>query len=174
MTSGASSSHSVGHTQHWRLADRYDRGGARLADRHYSRQTHGSPQFVPPGKLLVLRAEGAVWATVMQKHVKHAWPGAWNCTIFRNENRALLSSGLVREACAITRWKFGDTAPGMITFVDPAKVRHKRDPGRCFLRAGFRHIATIIKSRLHVLWLALEDFPAALAPIGAQTEAFAS
>jgi hypothetical protein len=25
----------------------------------------------------------------------------------------------------------------MVTFVDARKVRHKRDPGRCYIRAGF-------------------------------------
>jgi hypothetical protein len=25
----------------------------------------------------------------------------------------------------------------MITFVDPTKTKHKRDPGRCFRKAGF-------------------------------------
>ncbi len=27
----------------------------------------------------------------------------------------------------------------MVSFVDATKVRHKRDPGRCFLRAGFHY-----------------------------------
>jgi hypothetical protein len=26
---------------------------------------------------------------------------------------------------------------GMITFVDASKTKRKRDPGRCFIRAGF-------------------------------------
>lgn len=28
----------------------------------------------------------------------------------------------------------------MVTFVDPAKTRRKRDPGRCYRKAGFRHV----------------------------------
>lgn len=59
-----------------------------------------------------------------------------NCAIFRNEG-AGLSSDLIRlaDALAWDRW------PGerLYTYVDPKKVRHKRDPGRCFLRAGWRH-----------------------------------
>lgn len=27
---------------------------------------------------------------------------------------------------------------GIVTFVDAAKVRHKRDPGRCYRKAGFK------------------------------------
>jgi hypothetical protein len=29
---------------------------------------------------------------------------------------------------------------GMVTFVDPTQTRRKRDPGRCFRRAGFRAV----------------------------------
>lgn len=28
----------------------------------------------------------------------------------------------------------------MVTFVDAKKTRRKRDPGRCFRRAGFEHV----------------------------------
>jgi hypothetical protein len=60
------------------------------------------------------------------------------CSAFRNETRTYLSSLLIREAVAATRARFGEPpALGMVTFVDPDKVRRKRDPGRCFLRAGF-------------------------------------
>ena len=56
------------------------------------------------------------------------------CAIFRNEG-PVLSSTLIREAddLAWARW------PGErhFTYVNPAKVRHKRDPGRCFLKAGW-------------------------------------
>jgi hypothetical protein len=39
---------------------------------------------------------------------------------------------------AATRWYYGDPPPqGMVTFVDASKVRRKRDPGRCYRRAGF-------------------------------------
>ena len=31
----------------------------------------------------------------------------------------------------------------MVSFIDPGKVRHKRDPGRCYDRAGFvKHVRT--------------------------------
>jgi hypothetical protein len=30
-------------------------------------------------------------------------------------------------------------ARALFTYVDASQVRHKRDPGRCFLRAGFRY-----------------------------------
>lgn len=127
----------------WERSHRFDARVVPLADRHYNRQTHGSPQFSPPGRLLVLRTPegGAYWTTSwpFAEFVRHDWPGAWVCSAFRNERRDLyLSSDLIREAVAATRAWFGEPpALGMVTFVDPDKTRRKRDPGRCFVRAGF-------------------------------------
>ncbi len=95
----------------WRLTTRFDRRAAALADRHYSRQTPGSPQFVPSGRTLVFVTEGygAVWATNWQVSNAgvlfqvHDWPRAWVCSIFRNERPDLARSAeLVREAVAAT------------------------------------------------------------------------
>lgn len=41
----------------WSLSDRFDPRARGLADRHYNRQKPGTPQFVPPGRCLVLYAE---------------------------------------------------------------------------------------------------------------------
>ena len=124
----------------WVRSHRADADVVPLADRHYNRQKIGSPQFVPPGRCLVLKTVtlDAFWVTSWQKYVLHAWAGAWVCSAFRNES-SHLSSELIREAVAATLGEFG-AAPelGMVTFVNPGKVRKKRDPGRCFLRAGFR------------------------------------
>jgi hypothetical protein len=38
----------------WAMSNRFDRRALPLADRHYSRRKIGSPQFVPPGRCLVL------------------------------------------------------------------------------------------------------------------------
>jgi hypothetical protein len=129
---------------HWRTSHRFDAAALPLADRHYNRRKIGSPQFVPPGRCLVLLTEqaDALWVTSwpFAEYVRHAWPGAWVNSLFRNEGAAL-SSELIREAVAVTRWRYG-TPPtlGMVTFVDPSKVRHKRDFGRCYRRAGFHHV----------------------------------
>jgi hypothetical protein len=128
----------------WQRSDRYDPRALPLADRHYNRRKVGSPQFVPPGRNVVLltAAADALWVTSwpFAQYVRHAWPGAWVCSIFRNEGPTL-SSVLVREAVAATRAHYGEPPPlGMITFVNADKVRPKRDPGRCFLRAGFRNV----------------------------------
>lgn len=127
----------------WFLSYRADRRALPLADRHYNRQKIGSPQFVPPGRCLVLltATANALWVTSVPKaeYVKHAWAGAWICSLFRNEsNGEYLSSNLIRQAVAATKWKFGIPPQlGMVTFVNPLCVRHKRDYGRCYRKAGF-------------------------------------
>lgn len=149
----------------WTLSNRADPLGAAIADRHYNRRSVGSPQFVPPGRCVVLVHALALWVTSwpFAEHTRHEWPGAWVNSTFRNEG-AGLSSELIVEACSATRAHWGDPPPqGMITFVDASKVRHKRDPGRCYLRAGFERIGATAgghgRSPLIVFGLAAEKFP---------------
>lgn len=128
----------------WRRSDRFDPAALPLADRHYNRQKPGSPQFVPPGRCLVLLTESrdALWVTSwpLAEFTKHDWGGAWVNSCFRREGGPLASI-LIREAVAITRWQWPDVPElGMVTFVDARKVEHKRQPGRCYLKAGFRAV----------------------------------
>jgi hypothetical protein len=46
----------------------------------------------------------------------------------------------------------------MVTFVDASKVRHKRDPGRCYIRAGFKRVGTT-KGGLIALQMEPDDMP---------------
>lgn len=129
----------------WTRSYRADPAARLIADRHYNRQKVGSPQFVPPGRCLVLRADPpsggrALWVTSwpFAEFVKHQWAGAWVCSLFRNEG-AGRASDLIRQAVAATIAEFGPPpALGMITFVDQAKVRAKADPGHTYIIAGFR------------------------------------
>ena len=92
--------------------------------------------------------------------------GAWVNSLFRNEG-AGLSSELILEAVAATRWHWG--APpelGMITFVDETKVRRKRDPGRCYRRAGFEITGRTKANRLLAFQLLPAAMPPAEPPIG--------
>lgn len=152
--------------QPWVLSHRADPRALPMADRHYSRRKPGSRQFVPPGRCLVLLTvdEHALWVTSwpITRYVRHAWPGAMICTLFRREsNCPHLASDLVTAACAATRARWPQLpGPGIVTFVDPAKTRRKRDPGRCFRRAGFRPVGHT-KSGLVALQLLPGDFPAA-------------
>jgi hypothetical protein len=74
----------------WRISDRADPEARALADRHYNRQKPGTPQFVPPGRCLVLVCDKAFWVTSwpFAEYTKHAWAGAWVCSAFRNEGAA--------------------------------------------------------------------------------------
>jgi hypothetical protein len=159
----------------WTKSWRADPLANRLAKRHYTCQSPDSKQFVPPGRCLVLRTEqaDAVWVTSapFAEHVKHAWAGAWVCSLFRNETQGrLLSSDLIREAVAATRWYWPDVPPlGIVTFVDAMKVRRKRDPGRCYVRAGWRRLPERTKDAgLIVLQLLPDAMPEPGPPLGAQ------
>jgi hypothetical protein len=154
----------------WIESHRADADVLPLADRHYNRQKVGSPQFVPPGRCMVLKTPelDAFWVTSwpFAEYVKHAWAGAWVCSAFRNES-GHLSSDLIREAVAVTRAKWADVpALGMVTFVDTKKTRRKRDPGRCYLRAGFRNVGHT-KGGLVALQLLPDDMPAPAFPMPA-------
>lgn len=153
----------------WHRSHRFDARALPLADRHYNRRKVGSPQFVPPGRCVVLltACADALWVTSwpFAQYVRHAWPGAWVCSCFRNESGEL-SSELITEAVAATRYLFGEPpALGMVTFVNADKVRHKRDPGRCYIRAGWTRVGAT-KGGLVALQLLPADMPLALAPVG--------
>ena len=154
----------------WHLSDRADPAARVIADRHYNRQKPGTPQFVPPGRCLVLRTDVAVWVTSwpFAEYVRHAWPGAWINSCFRREGGDHLASDMIRAAVAATVWRWPDVPDlGMVTFVDAGKVRHKRDPGRCYRHAGFRHVG-FTKGGLLAWQLLPEDMPEPVAPFGAQ------
>jgi hypothetical protein len=150
---------------YWKLSHRANRQAAALADRHYNRQKVGSRQFVPPGRCVVLltTTNDALWVSSwpFAEYVKHQWAGAWICSCFRNES-LYLSSELIAQAVAATRWTWG-LAPdlGMVTFVDPTKVRKKRDWGRCYRKAGFTHVG-YTKGGLVALQLLPQDMPGPL------------
>ena len=150
----------------WVRSYRSDPKARVVADRHYSRQKPGTHGFVPPGRCLVLYAEregnAAYWVTSwpFAQYVRHAWAGAWVCSAFRNEGVAL-SSDMIVDAVAATKAFFGQPPDlGMITFVDTGKTRKKRDPGRCFRKAGFR-LAGETAGGLIALRLSPEDMPPA-------------
>ena len=145
----------------WYQSNRADSEVRPLADRHYNRQKIGSPQFAPPGRCIVLKTQpvDAFWITSwpFAEFVKHAWPGAWVCSAFRNEGNCL-SSSLITQAVAATRAIWETPEFGMITFVDTKKVKHKRDFGRCYLKAGFKNVG-FTKGGLVALQLLPEDMP---------------
>lgn len=125
----------------WRQVTRCDPRARALADRHYSRQTPGAQEFMPNGRTLVmLTADGqAVWGAI--ENLDPAGYSRWRVSIFRREGGEL-ASVLIAEATVRTYrywWRrYGALPPGPLTTeVDPGKTRKKRDPGRCFRRAGW-------------------------------------
>ena len=157
----------------WRISHRFDPAAATIADRHYNRQKVGTPQFVPPGRCLVLLAEGpALWVTSWPRYVKHRWPGAWVCSAFRREGGDAASQ-LIRDAVAATRWRWPEIPPlGMVTFLDrdhvrPTKVRGKSVWGWTWLRAGFEPDGET-EGGLLTFRLAPDRMPEPEAPTGAQ------
>lgn len=175
----------------WTLSWRADPEVRPLADRHYNRQSIGAANFTPPGRCLVLKCPGAFWVTSwpFAEYVGHAWAGAWVCSAFRLEGGDPgEASALIREALEVTSWHYGEApsipawaatrtprssrieriSVAMVTMVDPTKTREKRDPGRCFRRAGFVEIGRTKERGLTVLGLPREAMPPARMPLGAQ------
>lgn len=131
---------------YWTRSTRADPDARRIADRHYNRQKVGSPQFVPPGRCLVLKADHAVWVTSYPyaEYVKHQWAGAWVNSLFRNES-TVRASDLIVEAIKLSRAEFDVPPLGIVSFVNPRFVqptmrRGQKIYGYCYLKAGFTHV----------------------------------
>jgi hypothetical protein len=146
-----------------------------VAKRHYNSQSPDSDQWVKPGACLCFRTDeyGAIWSTSapFAEYVKHEWAGAWENSTFRNERQDLyLSSDLIREGVAATLAIWPEPpALGMITMIDTSKTRRKRDPGRCYRKAGFRP-AGYTKGGLFVLQLLPSEMPTPVPALGTQME----
>ena len=153
----------------WKLSNRADPAAVDIANRHYNRQKPGTPQFVPPGRCLVFLSSDnrAVWVTSwpFAEYVKHEWAGAWVNSLFRNEGQ-YLSSELIRQAIAASRFFWQPPALGLITFVDASKIR-STNPGYCYLRAGFHRVGET-KGGLVALQLLPDEMPNSEPPINAQ------
>lgn len=111
--------------------------GMALFRRHYTaRAKRKIYQFVGPGEHMVLLTPDARALFVWRKFISDAGESGVNCAVFRNEGTER-SSDLIRKAdiMAWDRWP----AERLYTYVDPSKVRHKRDPGRCFIKASWTH-----------------------------------
>lgn len=136
----------------WRQVTKFDRRALALVDGywpgapadakpHYSRQQPGTEQFMASGVTFVLLADDtAVWGAI--DNLDPVGTRRFRCSMFRNEG-PLRSSDLIRSATTLTqqRWWYRHAwrgSPPLETEVDPGKVRRKRDPGRCFRRAGWR------------------------------------
>ena len=158
----------------WACSHRADKEVLPIADRHYNRQKPGTPQFVPPGRCIVLKAADMVWVTSwpFAEYVRHAWPGAWVNSCFRKECDGPASE-YIREAVSATRFFWPDVpAKGMVTFIDPQHVKPRMIRGRptwghSYFKAGFRHVG-YTKGGLWAFQLLPAEMPPAEAPGDAQ------
>ncbi len=160
----------------WRLSYRASPLAVAVYDRHYSRRPSsvGAMNVAPPGECLILLTEpgDALWVSSFQRFPFHRWGGAWLCTVFRNESSEL-SSWLIRRAVAATVAAWGPIPrTGFVTFVDAGKTRRKRDPGRCFVKAGWRRVGETVGG-LEVLRLSPSPCPLPQRAIGAPLTMFA-
>ena len=119
-----------------------------LYARHYShyryadnrRAQHGYRNrflIVGPGEKMVLLTPNHDALLVWRKFIDKC-PGQTgvNCAVFRNESDQRASDLiLAAEAAAYKRWP----NERLYTYVNAAKIRASRTPGRCFLKAGWRY-----------------------------------
>ena len=125
----------------------------RLFLRHYTaKEERKVYQFVGPGEKMVLLTEDAKALFVWRKFISDAGETGINCAVFRNENSNAGKSSDLIEAAKIEAWKRWPNER-LYTYVDPSKVRHKRDPGRCFLRAGFKYCGTTKSGKIIMEYL---------------------
>ena len=139
---------------HWLSSNKFDPRALAIYERHYSARHYADGrkrvQFVGPGECMVLLtvACDALFVWVRNRMERYDGQEGVNCPVFRNES-PVLSSDHIREADerAWHRW------PGErhFTYVEDAKVRRKRDPGRCFRKAGWRVCGRNADGRLTLL-----------------------
>jgi hypothetical protein len=154
----------------WYLVERTDTRARLLADRHYSRQSPGHPEFCPPGHNIVLiipngrAGAAALWVShrpapdANLEKPRADGMSYWDNPYFRNESN-IKSSMLIREALAVTRWLWRDNLPadGFHSFVDPRQVRGVKVRGVVvygfvFQKAGFVLWPERTKSRGLLRW----------------------
>lgn len=114
-----------------------------LYEKHYSCHQYADgrrpKKFVGPGYYIALTTADEHCLFVWRKFKDDCIPKqvGINNAVFYKEGRQKWQAStmiLAAERWAWRRW------PGerLYTYVDPRKIRKKRDPGRCFLRAGWR------------------------------------
>ena len=142
--------------RHWVIVTKFDPRACALADRHYSRRTPGSNQFMPPGQTLVLleREARAVfgWWRPDPASGLQAMNGlnGWTCTIFRREGGPVASE-LILDAEDVFAERGLDVGPdGLLTYVWDRRVA-SMNPGYCFKCAGWRRIGRSADNRKTLL-----------------------
>jgi len=135
----------------WWLTKDGDRSCLQMYERHYSayryRDGRKRKLFVGPGEKVVLRTASADAFFVWRKFIDDSGQQGINCAAFRNESEHR-SSELIRQADLVADCLW----PGQrhYTFVNPKAVRSK-NPGFCFIAAGWVRLSKRTKSELMIL-----------------------
>lgn len=128
--------------------------------RHYSAITHNHGAlkdlvrygFSGQGESLILLTQDckSLFGWRKQK-INDAGQEGIECFVFRREGGDIIASELIKEAMKLAFNKWGNNR--LFTYIDPQKVRHKRDYGRCFIRAGWKPAGTSKKGKLILEYL---------------------
>jgi hypothetical protein len=121
--------------------NKFDGELAILSDAHYSRQTPGSPQFMPPGETVILRNwEGTIVFGWLWQQFRADGERGVCCSIFRNVSNRL-SSEVIREAedWAISEWD----ADRLFTYIDPK--RDQESKSRLLFQEGRMEVCSPLK-----------------------------
>lgn len=120
--------------------------------RHYSRYLYKDGRkpklFVGPGEKMVLLSKCNKALFVWRKFISSDGQQGVNCSVFRNENKTLLSSYLINQAEILARLRW----PGerLYTYVNPRKVLSS-NPGYCFKMNGWKLCGLTKKRKLLIL-----------------------
>ena len=138
---------------HWYAISDQDPVAMSIYRRHYSRHAYQDGRrhvggVMPPGQhKFYMTCDGtAIFGWLRNVVERYDGQTGVLCSVFRNEGYAhARSSELIEEACEYAWQKW----PGerLWTYVDPTKVT-SRNPGYCFLMAGFRRCGTSKKGLL--------------------------
>lgn len=141
----------------WARVTKFDPIACAMADRHYSRQTPGSGQFMPPGQTLVLltRCRRGLWGW----YRPHPDSGVrrldgldgWFCSIFRNEGAGRSSDLILAAERVLLATHPDDCGPdGLLTYVAPERIKGS-NPGYCYLCAGWTRTGEVSSERGRLL-----------------------
>jgi len=141
----------------WIVVSKGDIRARGIADRHYSRQKIGTPQFTRPGNNLVMLLEdcSSLWVSWKPANGIKRMDNAgevYECTIFHKDGGGVASE-LIKGAIEVTEELWGKPKDGWITYIADKKVQSV-NPGYCFKKAGFIHSGRNKKGNLTKLLLA--------------------
>jgi len=144
---------SPGAGRFWTVTKDGDSAGLLLFKKHYSHKPYRDGRqpklFAGPGSKLVLVTPQLDALFVWRKFRDDSGQQGINCAVFRNEGPHL-SSLLILEAEDFA-WGKWPRETRLYTYVNAKKVRRKRDPGRCFRKAGWKPCGITKWNRLLIL-----------------------